>query len=39
MLPITEDITERVLGLPIFIKMTNDQQDLVVNNIRKVIEN
>lgn len=39
MLPITEDITERILGLPIFIKMTNDQQDLVVNNIRKVIEN
>jgi len=33
--PISEDLSERVLGLPIFIKMTHEQQDQVVNIISK----
>ena len=35
MLPVTEDISERILGLPIFIKMTKEQQDDVIEIIKK----
>lgn len=34
-LPITENIAERVLGLPIFVKMTQEEQDEVIGIIRK----
>ena len=33
-LPITENIAERVLGLPIFVKMTQEQQDQVIKIIQ-----
>ena len=34
-LPISEDISERILGLPIFINMTQTDQKLVVNAIKE----
>ena len=34
-LPITEDIANRILGLPIFIKMTNEQQDIITESIKR----
>jgi len=37
MFPVTEDIAERILGLPIFIKMTQEQQVTVVNSINEII--
>ena len=37
MFPVTEDIAERILGLPIFIKMTQEQQVMVVNSIKEII--
>jgi len=39
LLPITEDISNRILGLPIFIKMTQEQQDLILDTIYEVIKN
>ena len=36
-LPITEDIANRILGLPIFIKMTNEQQDIITESIKRSI--
>ncbi|OLC36378.1 MAG: hypothetical protein AUH84_01640 [Thaumarchaeota archaeon 13_1_40CM_4_38_7] len=39
MFPVTEDIAERILGLPIFIKMTKEQQDTVVEKIRGLVNN
>jgi len=33
--PITEDIAERILGLPIFIKMTQEEQDEIIEIIKK----
>ena len=36
-LPVTEDIANRVLGLPIFIKMTNEQQDIITESIKRSI--
>lgn len=33
--PITENIAERILGLPIFIKMTQEEQDEVIGIIKK----
>ena len=38
-LPITEDIANRILGLPIFIKMTNEQQDIITESIKRSIGN
>ena len=38
-LPITENISNRVLGLPIFIKMTNEQQDVIIESIKRSIGN
>ena len=38
-LPITEDIANRILGLPIFIKMTNEQQDIIIESIKRSIGN
>jgi len=38
-LPITEDMAKRVLGLPIFIKMTQEQQDSVIDTIQKSVRN
>ena len=38
-LPITEDIANRILGLPIFIKMTNEQQDVIIESIKRSIGN
>ena len=37
--PVSEDMSERILGLPIFISMTDEQQDLVIDTIRKTVEN
>ncbi len=37
-LPICEDISERVLGLPIFLTMTNEQQDYITNIIKKTVQ-
>ena len=37
MLPICEDISERVLGLPIFLKMTEEEQDYITDIIRKLV--
>ena len=34
-LPISEDISERILGLPIFINMTQTDQELIVNTIKQ----
>ena len=36
-LPVTEDIANRILGLPIFIKMTNEQQDIITESIKRSI--
>jgi len=36
--PISENLSERILGLPIFIKMTHEQQDQIVNIISKTIK-
>ena len=38
MLPICEDISERVLGLPIFLKMTEEEQDYITDIIKKLIK-
>lgn len=38
-LPVTEDIANRILGLPIFIKMTNEQQDIITESIKRSIGN
>ena len=38
-LPNTENIAERILGLPIFIKMTQEQQDFVISGIKESIKN
>ena len=38
-LPVTEDIANRILGLPIFIKMTNEQQDIITESIKRAIGN
>ncbi len=37
MLPNSESMSERILGLPIFINMTQEQQDRVMETIEKVI--
>ena len=37
MLPISEDISERILGLPIFINMTKEQQDFVLESISELV--
>ena len=37
MLPICEDISERVLGLPIFLKMTEEEQDYITDIIKKLV--
>ena len=34
-LPISEDVSERILGLPIFINMTQTDQELIVNTIKQ----
>ena len=34
-LTISEDVSERILGLPIFINMTQTDQELVVNAIKE----
>jgi dTDP-4-amino-4,6-dideoxygalactose transaminase len=34
-LPVSEDMSERILGLPIFINMTQDQQELVARVIKE----
>jgi len=34
-LPISEDISERILGLPIFTNMTQTDQELIVNTIKQ----
>ena len=39
LLPVTEDIANRILGLPIFIKMTNEQQDIITESIKRSIGN
>ena len=39
LVPITENISERILGLPIFIKMTEEQQDTVIETIKQSIKN
>jgi perosamine synthetase len=39
LLPISENSSERILGLPIFIKMTSEQQDLIINSILELIKN
>ena len=39
MFPITENIAERILGLPIFVKMTQEQQDFVISGIKESIKN
>lgn len=38
MLKITEDIADRILGLPIFINMTQEQQDFVIKIIKDSVE-
>ena len=38
-LSVTEDIANRILGLPIFIKMTNEQQDIITESIKRSIGN
>mgnify|MGYP001175746604 CR=1 FL=1 len=38
MLPICEDISGRVLGLPIFLTMSNEQQDYITDIIKKTIK-
>lgn len=38
-LPVTEDIANRILGLPIFIKMTSEQQDTITESIKRSIGN
>jgi dTDP-4-amino-4,6-dideoxygalactose transaminase len=35
MLPICEDISKRVLGLPIFLTMTEEEQDYITDIIQK----
>jgi dTDP-4-amino-4,6-dideoxygalactose transaminase len=35
--PICENISERVLGLPIFLAMTEKEQDYITNIIKKTI--
>lgn len=37
MLPISEDISERILGLPIFSNMTKEQQDVVLESISDLL--
>ena len=36
--PISEDISKRILGLPIFINMTETQQELIVNTIKNILK-
>ena len=38
MFPVTENIADRILGLPISVKMTKDQQNLVVETIEALVE-
>lgn len=38
-LPNTENIAERILGLPIFVKMIQQQQDFVISGIKESIKN
>ncbi|WP_268544224.1 DegT/DnrJ/EryC1/StrS family aminotransferase [Candidatus Nitrosotenuis cloacae] len=33
--PIAEDLAERILGIPIFLKITTEQQDLIINIIKQ----
>ena len=37
--PISEEISKRVLGLPIFQNLKQDQQDTVINEIKNALEN
>ena len=33
--PVSEDMSDRILGLPMYIKMTQSEQELVVNTIKE----
>lgn len=35
MCPVAEDLAERILGLPTFLKITNEQQDFIINIIKE----
>ena len=37
-LPISEDVSKRILGLPIYINMTQAEQELIVGTIKKILE-
>ena len=37
-LPVSEDISKRILGLPIYINMTQDEQELIAGTIKKILE-
>ena len=39
MLPITEDISDRVLTLPMYPHMTDEEKNLIVNSIHEFFEN
>lgn len=36
--PVSEDMSKRILGLPIFINMTQTEQELVTNTIKKILK-
>ncbi len=36
-LPVTEQVTERILSLPMFPELTNDQVDLVIDEVRRYL--
>ena len=36
--PISENLSDRILGLPIFFSMKEEQQDQIVNVIREIVK-
>ena len=36
--PVTEDICDRVLSLPMFPELSEDQQDRVVNTLKNILK-
>ena len=35
--PISEDVSKRILGLPIYINMTQAEQELIANSIKNIV--